>query len=90
MSQSRILQAYAQDGLFFKPFGRMHQKLKVPVVGQWWVCLFASLISFFLNLEQLTKLVSLGNLMTYAFVDAGVIALRLRPCQLDTPMTPGI
>ena len=36
-------------------------------------------VSFFLDLEALTKLVAVGNLMTYAFVHSAVIALRFRP-----------
>ncbi len=52
---------------------------RVPVKGTMICWVFLSIISFFLNLEELTKVVSLGNLMTYACVDAGVIALRLKP-----------
>jgi APA family basic amino acid/polyamine antiporter len=50
----------------------------VPIKGAWISCIAMSFISFFLDLEQLTKLISIGNLTIYSFVCAGVIALRFR------------
>lgn len=54
---------------------------KVPVKGAWYTCIFVSLVCFFLDLEQLSKIISLSNLISYSFVNAGVIALRFRPKQ---------
>ena len=78
MSQPRILYAYAKDGLFFKVFKEIDPKTKVPVKGAWITCIFVCIVCFFLNLEELSKIISLGNLLNYSFVNAGVIALRFR------------
>jgi amino acid transporter len=50
----------------------------VPVKGAWYTCFFVCLVCFFLDLEELAKIVALGNLLNYSFVNAGVIALRFR------------
>lgn len=59
-------------------FQKLDPKTKVPVIGAWICCFFECLISFFLDLETLVKIVSLGNLLTYAFVTAGALSLRYR------------
>ena len=78
MSQSRILYSYAKDGLFFKIFKEMDPVKKVPVKGSWLQIIPICLLAFCMNLTQLAKLCSLSNLMTYAFIDAAVIGLRLK------------
>ena len=40
--------------------------------------------AFFLNLEQITKIISCGNLTTYSFVTACGIALRFRERETQT------
>jgi len=43
-----------------------------------------SFVVFFLDLEQITKLVSLTNLISYSIVNGAVISLRFRePSQAD-------
>jgi APA family basic amino acid/polyamine antiporter len=64
--------------LFFSVFGELHPKYKVPVKGGWIICFFICLVSFFLDLEAITKIISVGNLMTYTVVNMAVIALRFR------------
>ena len=53
--------------------------------GAWLVFFAMSFPAFFLNLEQITKVISVGNLMNYSFVSACGIALRFR--QRDTQTT---
>ena len=43
-----------------------------------------SVPAFFLDLEQITKIISCGNLTTYSFVTACGIALRLRERETQT------
>jgi amino acid transporter len=59
-------------------FKEIDPKTKVCVKGAWLTCVFVCIISFFLNLEELTKIISLGILLNYSFVNAGVMALRFR------------
>jgi len=51
---------------------------RVPVAGAWYTFLFMAGPAFFLDLEQITKIISCGNLMTYSFVTGCGIALRFR------------
>ena len=78
MSQSRILYSYAKDGLFYQVFKDIDPQKKVPIKGAWLSVIPVCIGAFFMNLAQLAKLCSLCNLMTYAFIDAAVVALRLR------------
>jgi amino acid transporter len=64
--------------LFFKVFKEIDPKTKVPVKGAWITCFFVCLVCFFLNLEDLANIISLGNLISYSFVNAGAIAMRFR------------
>jgi amino acid transporter len=79
MSLSRILHSYAKDGLFFKVFKEIDPVTNVPVKGGWISIIPVCLCAFLMNLTQLAKLCSLCNLVTYSFIDAAVIALRLKP-----------
>ena len=54
---------------------------KVPIEGAW-ICFFIMAItSFFLDFEEIIKVVNCGNLLTYSFVTACGVALRLRDPQ---------
>ena len=77
MSQSRILYSLANDGLFFDVFKELDPKTLVPVKGSWVSVVPICGIAFFMNLTQLAKLCSLCNLMTYSFINLGVVVLRL-------------
>jgi len=50
----------------------------VPKKGAWYTCAFVCIVGFFLNLDKLSKIISMGTLLSYSFVNAGVIALRFR------------
>ena len=78
MSQSRILYAYAKDGLFFDVFRELDPQTKVPVKGAWIGVVPIVIGAFCLNLKHLACLCSLSNLLTYSLIDASVIALRLK------------
>ena len=77
MGQSRILQSYAKDGLLFEVFKDMDPVKKIPIKGSWIALLPICAASFCMNLTELAKLCTLANLITYAFIDAAVIFMRL-------------
>lgn len=77
MSQSRNLYSYSKDGLFFKVFQELDPVSNVPVKGAWIVVVPIIMTVFSFDIVQLAQLCSLGNLMTYAFINTAVIALRL-------------
>ena len=78
IAQPRILVPIANDGLIPKVFCELNPVTRIPVKGSWLVTIPIGLLAFFLDLEQITKIISLGNLLTYSFVSGCGIALRLR------------
>ena len=64
--------------MFFKVFKKMDKVRKVPIKGSWLQIIPICVLAFCMNLTQLAKLCSLSNLMTYAFIDAAVVGLRLK------------
>lgn len=68
----------AQDGLLFDIFGRTHPVTQVPTAGIILTGVMTSLLACFVDLEALANLISLGTLLVFTFVNAGVICLRLQ------------
>jgi amino acid transporter len=66
------------DGLFFERFKELDPRTQVPVRGSWISCAAVIVIATFLDVEELTFILSIENLLTYSFVNAGLLALRLR------------
>mmetsp|Transcript_15323 Transcript_15323/g.23868 ORF Transcript_15323/g.23868 Transcript_15323/m.23868 type:complete len:521 (-) Transcript_15323:22-1584(-) len=79
MGQPRIWYRMAQDGLFFQMFANLNEKTQVPTAGMIVTGVGASFLACFVELSDLANLISLGTLMVFTFVDAGVIILRLCP-----------
>ena len=81
MSQPRILHAYSKDGLFFKVFQELDPKTQVPVKGAWICVVPIAMTAFFMNLKQLSKLGCLVSLVTYSFMNTGLLQLRLKEAE---------
>jgi APA family basic amino acid/polyamine antiporter len=78
MGQPRIFYRMAQDGLWFRLFAELDPVTGVPKEGIIITGIVTALLACFVPLEALANLISLGTLMVFTFVDAGVILLRLR------------
>jgi hypothetical protein len=55
----------------------------VPVKGAWYTCVAVCFICFFLDLEELSMIINLGNLLNSAFINAAAIAIRFRDPNQD-------
>ena len=73
-----MLYSLAKDGLFFERFKELDPITHVPVKGSWISCVIVIFLSVLLDVEQLTFVLSVENLLTYSFVNAGILALRFR------------
>jgi amino acid transporter len=73
-----VLVPVAQDGLIPPIFCKLDPVTRIPVAGAWLVTIPIGLLAFMLDLEQITKIISMGCLLTYSFVIGCLIALRLR------------
>lgn len=73
-----MLYSLAKDGLFFCTFQELDQKTHVPTKGAWVSCVAICLLSVFLDVEELTFIISVENLFTFSITNCGLIALRYR------------
>jgi APA family basic amino acid/polyamine antiporter len=76
LGQPRILLSMADDGLLPPFMSRCHPRFKTPHVSTVITGLFAALIAAVFPLDLLTDLISMGILLAFAVVCAGVLVLR--------------
>jgi len=82
--QPRVFFAMAEDGLLFKPFGWVNRRTGVPVFGTVVSGILACLLGFFFSLNALTDMISIGTLLAFSVVCAGVILLRYKSPHPET------
>ncbi len=76
MGQPRIFYSMSQDGLLPPLFRKVHPKFQTPHIGTIIVGTCACLLAGFLPIGLLGDLVSMGTLLAFATVSAGVLILR--------------
>ena len=76
LGQPRILLAMADDGLLPPSVSRCHPRFKTPHVATFWTGLAAALIAAVFPLDVLADLISIGILLAFAVVCAGVLVMR--------------
>jgi APA family basic amino acid/polyamine antiporter len=74
--QTRILYAMSRDGLLPAFFRRLDPVNRVPRQNIWVVAVAVALLAAFVPLDTLVNLTSMGTLIAFAAVSAGVIILR--------------
>ena len=62
--------------MLFGIFKKMNPRNNVPTWNIYIHCIILGLISFFADLEQLSRVISLGNLLSYSVINGSCIALR--------------
>lgn len=92
MGQTRIFFSMANDGLFFKPFSKVHSRFGTPYLSTVITGLIASLIAGLFPISLLGELVSIGTLLAFIIVCIGVLILRYKrpdlPRPFKTPLFP--
>jgi len=92
MAQPRIFYTMANDGLLPPIFAKLHTKYRTPWVSTVITGLFAGLFAGTLPISLLGELVSIGTLLAFVIVCAGVLVLRYkepnRPRPFRTPWVP--
>jgi APA family basic amino acid/polyamine antiporter len=76
LGQSRIFYAMAKDGMIPPLFSDVHPRFRTPWKGTLITGIFAALLGGFLPLDILGELVSIGTLLAFVIVCAGVMILR--------------
>jgi APA family basic amino acid/polyamine antiporter len=76
LGQPRILLAMADDGLLPQAMSRCHEKYKTPHVATIVTGIFGAAVAGIFPLDALADLISIGILLAFAVVCAGVLILR--------------
>jgi APA family basic amino acid/polyamine antiporter len=91
LGQPRIFFAMAKDGLLPATFAKIHPKYGTPHVTTWITGISCAIIAGLFPLNLLGELISIGTLLAFALVCAGVLVLRKTQPDLPRPFrTPWV
>ena len=86
LSAPRIYFAMAEDGLFFKPFARVHPKFRTPVVSVIFQSLWAILLIFaWKTFEQVITYVTFTDWIFFTLAACIVVVFRIKRPQAERP-----
>ena len=92
MGQPRIFYSMSRDGLLPAVFGKVHPKFQTPYVATIITGTVAALVAGLFPIGLLGELVSIGTLLAFVIVSAGILVLRYRSPELvrpfRTPLVP--
>jgi APA family basic amino acid/polyamine antiporter len=91
MGQPRIFYSMSRDGLLPSVFGKVHPTFRTPYVSTIVTGIVAMLIAGFFPIGLLGELVSIGTLLAFVIVCAGILVLRRTQPELERPFrTPWV
>ncbi|KAH3744491.1 amino acid permease [Pelomyxa schiedti] len=76
LGQSRIFFRISRDGLLIPAFGSVSKLTRAPVIGIILTGLMTASVAFFASLDLLSKTISIGTLLAFCVVNAGVLLTR--------------
>lgn len=92
LGQSRVFYSMSRDGLLPKLFSEIHPKFRTPWRSNLLLMAFVSLFSGFLPIESLGNMTSIGTLLAFVIVCAGIMVMRKThpnvPRPYRTPLVP--
>ncbi|HZO20235.1 MAG TPA: amino acid permease [Gemmatimonadaceae bacterium] len=92
MGQPRIFYSMARDGLLPAVFGKVHQRFQTPYITTIVTGVVAGVVAGLFPIGILGELVSIGTLLAFIIVCAGIWVLRVRspelPRPFKTPLVP--
>jgi APA family basic amino acid/polyamine antiporter len=92
LGQSRVFFSMSRDGLLPMWAGKVHPRFRTPYISSITVGIFVAIFASLVPIGVLGELVSIGTLLAFVIVCAGVWILRIRRPQLKrpfkTPMVP--
>ncbi len=94
LGQSRVFYSMARDGLLPEWAGKVHPRFRTPYISSITVGLFVAVFASVVPIGILGELVSIGTLLAFVIVCAGVLILRKRRPELHrpfkTPLVPWV
>lgn len=85
LGQTRIFFSMANDGLLPSSFGKVHRKFKTPYITTLVTGFFAMTVAGLFPINLLGELVSIGTLLAFVLVCAGVLVLRYKSPEIHRP-----
>ena len=85
MAQPRIFYSMSRDGLLPPVFGKIHPKYQTPYVTTIMTGAVCAVIAGLFPIGLLGELVSIGTLLAFVIVSAGIIVLRRKSPELPRP-----
>ncbi len=91
LGQSRVFYSMSRDGLLPKWAGAVHPRFRTPWISSITVGIFVAIFAALIPIGILGELVSIGTLLAFVIVCAGVWILRVRRPDLARPFkTPWV
>ena len=85
LGQARIFYTMSKDGLLPRAFSAVHPKFRTPWLAQFLIGAVAMMIAGLFPIGLLGELVSIGTLLAFAIVSAGIFVLRFTDPQIQRP-----
>lgn len=91
LGQSRVFFSMAHDGLLWQWAGKIHHRFRTPWISSIVIGIFVALFAALIPVGILGELVSIGTLLAFVIVCAGVWVLRVTRPELHRPFkTPWV
>ena len=92
LGQSRVFYSMSRDGLLWPWAGKIHPRFRTPYISSMVVGLFVAVLATLIPLSVLDQMTSVGTLLAFVLVSAGVWVLRRThpdlPRPFKTPLVP--
>jgi APA family basic amino acid/polyamine antiporter len=92
LGQSRVFYSMSRDGLLWPWASKIHPRFRTPYISSIVVGFFVAILATLLPLSILDEMTSVGTLLAFVLVSAGVWVMRKTHPHLDrpfrTPMVP--
>jgi basic amino acid/polyamine antiporter, APA family len=92
LGQSRVFYSMSRDGLLWPWASKIHPRFRTPYISSIVVGLFVATLATLVPLSILDQMVSIGTLLAFVLVSAGVWVMRRTHPELNrpfrTPMVP--
>jgi APA family basic amino acid/polyamine antiporter len=85
LGQSRVFYSMSKDGLLPKFFSNVHPKFHTPWISSITVGLVVAVFASTIPLDALGEMTSIGTLLAFVIVCAGILVLRVRSPELARP-----
>jgi APA family basic amino acid/polyamine antiporter len=92
LGQSRVFYSMSRDGLLWPWAGKIHHRFRTPYLSSIVVGIFVAILATVIPLNVLDEMTSVGTLLAFVLVSAGVLVMRRTHPEINrpfkTPMVP--